>query len=517
MNRSYLIVLCLIQCFAAGCSQLEAVEETATGQKPQNYLVVSLVPPADDFNRAGKILVQRHGGQQILADPDNIIDLLPQLQKRQPDFVAFVVRPEHLDINLVQQILKLSTRVDSDPFVDFSYGFITGRDADAAVKLVKASQAESRNDPGIAQFGVASNQLPRSMEQKTAWPLRKGSVSVTAFMSRGASDEERDDKFIAESMPKLEVAPILLFASHGYPNGLVGGPKAADLKGRDFSGSVALNIACYNGVTSTWFEDDWKTGQVRKRNVDAKESFCLQIIDSGVAAYIAYVSPRPAGPTMMGDAMLVASAGQSVGELQRENANSVVLAHLLSGSDTVEIKEFTDGDVLPADRTPGEIVRAMSTGGLLIGDPAFTPFRKKKDANPVSQTVDSKNDRILVDLHIGTPIFHFFASEPINYWDDRSPAMRLETTVPIDDLKILDVRLVESSFGDAPYRLVAAVEMHEGKRFVRLKAVFERPATGKLQRLVASGIKGRFEVLTTAGDVDTDTSKKIIRREFNGQ
>ena len=137
-------------------------------------------------------------------------------------------------------------------------------------------------------------------------------------MSHGDTDETCDADFIRASMPKMQDGSILLFASHGYPNGLVGGPKASDIRDVDFTGKVAFNIACYTGVTGAWFEDDWKTMRVRRREVEASDSFCLQMIDSGVAGYVAYVSPRPGGPQMMGDALLTGASGLSLGELQRK-------------------------------------------------------------------------------------------------------------------------------------------------------------------------------------------------------
>ena len=83
--------------------------------------------------------------------------------------------------------------------------------------------------------------------------------------------------------------------------------------------------------------------KVRRRNVPASESFCLNMINTGVAGYIAYTCARPAGPTMLGDAMTAAIAGQSLGELRRVDGNSVIVAHLQHGFDTLQIHQEIDG------------------------------------------------------------------------------------------------------------------------------------------------------------------------------
>ncbi len=476
------------------------------------YLVVSLVPADNDFDKAVRHLAERHGCEVLHARPSEVERLIVELKRLQPAHVAFVVDPDDLEQNLVARVMKLSTEIDDDPFVDFAYGFITGRDGQAAMRLIDASISKQTNTAAsIAQFGVASAELPKSIRQTAAWPLRRGSVPVLSYMSRGETDDTRDQRFIEESMVKIDRQPILLFASHGNPDGLVGGPKTKDIRGRDFGGSVALNIACYTGVTKSWYEDDWATGQVRKHDVDREDSFCLQMIDNGVAAYVAYMCPRPAGPTMMGDAVLVAISGKSMGQLRQQDANSIVLAHLLSGSDSLQTSEASDGTRMDPNRKPGELVRQWSTGGILIGDPAYHPFLEKSNADPRIQAVTRKEDRILVDVKVVTPLFHFYCVDQLNYWKDLEPAMRLEAAVPLDDCIVKDVQLISSSFGDADHRLVAVVDVEDGKRILRIKANFSQPSMAQLQRLSKSGVNGQFEILLSTEAALSAKDHRIIR------
>lgn len=482
-----------LSCFSGACASDINESEATSPQSPLTYCVVSLFGDGDSFNVASEELAERHNAFQLHANPNDLNGLLERLLNVQPKYVAFVVRPDDLDINLVNRILKLSTELDDDPFVDFACGVITGRDAEAALRLVQASAKRRHQQPAISQFSVGSSQIPRSMKLQSAWPLRRGVVPMTSCLSRGDTEATRDKDFIRKSLPMLDKSPILLFVSHGYPDGMVGGLKVSDIQGRDFAGSVALNVACYTGVTGTWYEDDWKSGTVKCRTVAPKDSFCLQMIDSGVAAYIAYTCPRPSGMNMMGDAMQIACGGESIGEYFRQVSNSIVLAHLLDGRNSVATKNFSAGDALNPKRTGKEMVLAMSTGGILFGDPAYRPFPAQQGANPVETKVVADGETLSIKLNL-SPLFHFYCGEQLNYWDDNGQAIRLEANVPTTLSNIENVRLSECSLGEQPHRIVAAIEQHEGLQRLHLKAVLPAPATAEFQKLFQSGLSGTFEV-----------------------
>jgi hypothetical protein len=157
------------------------------------------------------------------------------------------------------------------------------------------------------------------------------------------------------------------------------------------------------------------------------------------------------------------------------------------------------------------MVLKMSTGGMLIGDPAYQPFAAKPESDPRVATLRSRGKDILVDIQITTPVFHFFTSEQINYWNDHDPALRLETAVEIGNKQVEHVQLVQSSLGDVPHKLVAAVESHGDKRLLRVKAIFAQPSLVQLQSMVATGVTGTFRILTS----DSSDVPVIIRQTVN--
>ena len=441
------------------------------------YDVVCLVPEGDPYEAAADALAARHDARRLRARPGELASLLPAWRKRPPENVAIVVRPEDLDVNLAGELLAVSTQVDEDPFADFAWGVVTGRTADAAVALVEASDpARPRPEPAVRQFGVGGGQLPRSMAQVGFLAAGRSVVPLMSYLSRGDTDETADRAFIEESLPALDGAPILLLASHGYPDGMVGGLKAADVTGLELSGSVVLNIACYTAVTSRWFEDDWRAGEVAARTCDPADSFALAVLDAAPAAYVAYAGPRPAGPGLMAEAVRVAGSGRSMGELRREAANAVVLAHLMNGRDGAEVRPQSAGERLDSARTPGDVVERMAVGGVLFGDPAFVPFPENTALDPVRLTLTPQGDELRAEVRLETMMPHLFAADELTYWDGRGPSLKLEAAIPLDERAVADVRLSRPPVDGQPHRLVAAIEEHGGRRLLRVKAVQPQPA-----------------------------------------
>jgi hypothetical protein len=62
-------------------------------------------------------------------------------------------------------------------------------------------------------------------------------------------------------------------------------------------GAVVLNVACYTGVTSTWYKSDWRASKWTRQTVAPEDSFSLALLHTGVLGYTAYLCPRPAGPS----------------------------------------------------------------------------------------------------------------------------------------------------------------------------------------------------------------------------
>src|SRR5262249_694067 len=161
-----------------------------------------------------------------------------------PRQVAVVLRPDQLDYVFARAFLQLATEIDDDPFVDFDYGFITGRTPEDALALVAAAQAASqpREADRLAQVCRA---LDRSFLLKQPYHLLGATLPCLQAYVRGRENEAHDRDFVARLLPKLGDAAVVTFIGHGMPREVVGGPDAADLAPLRLPGAVVLNVACY--------------------------------------------------------------------------------------------------------------------------------------------------------------------------------------------------------------------------------------------------------------------------------
>lgn len=483
-----------------------------------SYGVLSLVSADDPYYAAVEELIGVHPGAEVfLTDVEHLESVLPDLQAGSLAQVAIVMRPSQLDINLARRLLALMTKLDGDPLVDVGYGVITGATPHDAVALVQAGQVAARKKPETVMMGVGDRKwVQKSRTSKQPWPIRGGSLPHTQFTI--SSDEStsvdpeaaelapRDQAFIQSCMPKLDGVPLIVLAGHGYPREVVGGPTYQDLQGRDFSGAVVFNVACYTGVTDKWFDIDWQSRKRQMHQVAPEQSFCLNLLKTGVAGYFAYVCPRPSGPTMFADMVSTATQGISLGELQRAQTNRVILAHLQQGFDEVNVPSEIDGASLDAERDVQAILIEMSTGGILFGDPACVPFEAMSGQHPVKIDVQTAGDHRMVDIHVDG-VWHNFVGEQINMWDGK-PTYRLEARIPLGDRHVENIELVELNVSNKKHRIVGVVEEHGGERVLYMKMNFPMQQPSTWSQLFKRGISAKFDVKLTDAP-----QPSIIRRE----
>src|SRR5439155_12185162 len=261
------------------------------GAQEPDYIVADAVGKNDAFHQAAQRLAAHRRGKILPLDLENLNAFRDSLRQKPPRFVAVVLRPEQLDYDLARKFLAMATQIDDDPFVDFSYGFVTGATADEALAFVERSieSEQTRRAPNLGSIGVW--EIARSMEVLGTFPSRDRRIAHLEgrlASSHQLQNESRDTQFIKRFLPKLEGKSVVIFGGHGYPREVVGGPTWKDLADLKLDSAVALNIACYTGVTETWFENDWKERVSRKRKIPMSESFALALLRTGVIGYVAY-------------------------------------------------------------------------------------------------------------------------------------------------------------------------------------------------------------------------------------
>ncbi|MCK5945395.1 MAG: hypothetical protein KAI24_25620, partial [Planctomycetes bacterium] len=460
---------------------LAAAAATLPAQQ-HDYVVLAACADGDAFDRAARHLERHHRALLLRFDPGELAGVAEALAAAAPRHVALVMRPEQIDFGFQRRFLQLATRIDDDPFVDFAFGYITGATGDEALALAERGTARQPK-VGTPRFAGVAGGVDRSRQFDVPVPMGKVVVRQLGIHSAGEQafpDEGRDRAFLAEHLPKLEGCDVVTFIGHGYPHEVHGGPDHRDIRGLRLPGAVALNVACYTGTTDRWYDRDHRRARIVAKRVPGEQSFCLELLRSGVVGYTAYVCPRPAGPELDTDRTALVFDGATLGEARRRDYDKTVLGFLGFGEERLALDDVHDGAKVPRAIDPiRDLMLEGATGGALFGDPACRPFAGMPDKSPVRVAVEAADEAgdehvtVRVKGDAGVLWTHF--SDPTARWGD-SMAMKVHARVPLGDRHATGVEVRELRVGRkvVPTRLLWAVEEDHGERFVQVRVNFER-------------------------------------------
>jgi hypothetical protein len=452
------VLLPALLAFAAGATAAEPAPPHPAGP----YLVLVDPGRGDEFLPAAKALAALHGATVRRFDPQRLDDLLPDLQKTPPRFVAFVLPSEKIDVDMAHDILTLATRVDDDPFVDFEYGFITGRDGAAALRFVERIAAAWRRDYGrtVAQFGTWEGVALPLGQPLSALKALGFSGKDRYVKARDAEDVRR--KAAREALATMTGADALVFFSHGYPDEMALCFKAKDLREwkADLSPAVLFNCACYNGAPGRWYAPG--PGGVADRGVVARDdSVALALLDSGIVGYFAGVDPWH-GPLTMQVFYHVADDGLRLGEAAKRMYDRLTLDFLpgrIRYEPTLKTKDRFAGE--------GTVNRRHNGAGMIFyGDPALAPFARTASRLATAE-VRADGDQMRVTLGVRPVIdgrpgadFMFAVSRLTDYYSvktqnyEKELALEVNRVVPLPpgakDVPLLRVASARSGDRDVP-------------------------------------------------------------------
>ncbi|MCU0863235.1 MAG: hypothetical protein MUC36_05560 [Planctomycetes bacterium] len=461
-----------------------------------DYVVLAATASVDPFDAAAQALVEHHRAELVRFDPAALEPVRAALRRAQPRHVALVMRPEQIEFGFQRRFLQLATELDDDPFVDFAFGYLTGRTGAEALALAQRGIARR---PEPVDDGVADviGGVERSQVGKGVFHLRRQRLDQLQILSAGESvfpAAGRDVEFLRAQLPKLKGRDVVTFVGHGYPREVVGGPTFAELAGLVLDGAVVLNVACYTGVTNRWYEDDWRAAVLHERTVPLDESFCLSLLRTGVVGYTAYLCPRPAGPELATDLAALVVDGMSLGEARRRDYDKTVLGFLGFGEGRLQLEPVEDGaKFAPQREAVRDIMLEGATGGVLFGDPACVPFAARDGEAPVTITTGAQDGAIVVKARAAVHGLYQHCSDPTAEWG-QTMAMRVHARLPLGDRHVTDLVVDELRVGDQPQpsRVLWAIETDRGERFVQLKINFPRPTSS-----LPVGMRMTARLLTT--------------------
>jgi len=428
------------------------------------YLVLVHPGPGDAYLPAARQLAEFHKGEVVRFDAARLDDAFAILKERCPDYVAFVLPPDKIDVDLTHEILVRSTKLDDDPFVDFEYAFITGRDGKAAERFVEQIKAAWKRNYGrkVTLFGSWEGVFPPAAAAPSAFKALKADAEMHFVRTR--DDDAARAKSARAGLDACKDKDLLLFFSHGYPDEMASCFKVPDLKDWRVPGAVLVNCACYNGAPGRWFGPG--AGGVKDMGiVKPEDSVCLAVLDSGVAAYVAGIDPWH-GPLAFQITGLLLDDGMRLGQAAKAMHDRLTLAFLpdpIAFEPTLKNPKRFGGEGVENRRHNG-------AGMIVYGDPAFAPFGESA-THAISGKLTADGDKCHVQFQIGKLLdgppaedFILPLSRLLDYYSVRSAEVQKEASLEV-------YRVFELRKGKARAPSLKVVSAKTGKDDVPTKDV----------------------------------------------
>ena len=436
------------------------------GLDPRGPYVILVSPRArQHMDRSVTTAQAMHPQATVLKlDPERPQDLLPSLRKIQPRYAMLVLRPEEINVHFAWRWLRVSTALDDDPLVDVRSGLITGVDDAAATALLKRTQQACQGKLKLPA-ALIDNFGPNSQFTSDDFQESRSNFMLPIFshkfrqrsISHGSGGFSRPEA--------LNGAGLIHLGGHGTPERIVDGLTARQLSQLPLSPCVVFNGACYTGVTGPWIDQ-----QRKPRQVAARHSFCLQMLQKPVIGYLAALHPDHGMPVYQ-ELEFLAVTGSSLGDVIKYTHDGVVLG---SGGRLPELSSWSKA------ATPAQMMLSGTGSRVLFGDPALkimTPITTPPFAithkTPIQFTARPANPQLTSTF---TDTYHSdLGKGPFN---DRA---LLQVELPQDTVSFQPQVLVcRSWLTQIPYRVVGwALEKEGPRRIAHLQ--IDVPASGMFQ------------------------------------
>lgn len=420
---SILLILFLTACKPSSSNSGNGNGNTDPIDNPSGYFILATMGESDPFYQALLLLQDFRQATILHFDPADLSGLLDKLKEIKPRYLALIMKPLELDINFARRFLMISTQVDDDPFADFSYGFITGANADDARQFVQniidAERGGIENQP-LSISGWAASSLNLVYTSPFSWldylKYQSYHKIILECGNPATLDFFRDNTSLLEKRKLLSVGhngdPHMLWLFEGgnmvedtwdFSPELVENPPVSRLgltshhiAGLSLYPAVALNGACHSGVLkralvegdilATWGDTH---GKIRFYTMSDGFSFALNMLKTGITGYFAPIGSNNANDQSE-DVYNLFLYQEPLGDIHKRSNDALVMGFLgnrpklrifKEGDSTFASETLPSGSYDPSDFGPAK--DAMLSGKanrIYFGDPMFNPF--KNDTAP---------------------------------------------------------------------------------------------------------------------------------------
>jgi hypothetical protein len=367
-------------------------------------------------------------------------------------------------VNFHFEFLERASRLDSDPFVDFSFGYLTGATAEEAVAFAEGIRAAMKRKPAksILEFGPSSQ--PHPLTGGTRHKYADG------FTSRRLA-HENDEGDVPKLLSAAKGIGVLSAWGHGMPDGVAQGMSGEKLRasGLDLHPALYFSGPCYCGVTGRWFRESG--GSVTEETIAPEKSFLLALINARVTAAFTGLDPDR-GETNHHELDHVLITGEPVGMASKSTYDDVVVAYRRP---ELKLPRYVPGKGRPYRDIHDNMISGSACRAL-FGDPRYRPFAKAGE-DPFRVRHEWTKKGLVVTWKGGANLGKTWMPVDINRaggsWTHR---LRFRFELPLDKASKLTkfkVLAVTKDGKDLPYVYpTAALETWGGKLVVHVLIVF---------------------------------------------
>lgn len=183
---------------------------TVAGKNAGNGYVVLIseeTAALPEWKAVADKLADKHGGS-IVTVKDSIFAKLDTLKKMAPRHLAVVARPEEIDRVTVNDLHRLTRRLDDDPYGDCIWGIVTGYTPADAMRIASA-EAPLAISRAMGTTNIDASRFSDSMSitdwQPFQYMEQHGARGKTepAFYTQGLREQEKADASTLGVTPKL--------------------------------------------------------------------------------------------------------------------------------------------------------------------------------------------------------------------------------------------------------------------------------------------------------------------------
>jgi len=444
------------------------------------YLILATTRAAKDYAAAiAKAKALHPDAERVDFDSSDLSDIAKALRERQPRYALVFIEPDELDVNFAWRWVTMASQLDDDPFVDVRTGFITGASAEAAEAFVGriAAAADGRLQLPGAFIDDAG---PPERGDQQYFNMSGGSMFVPVLQERFSARSLWHGKgsFTDGRLGSLDGAGLLHFGGHGHPDRIDDGLTAEQIPKLKLAPCVVFSGACYTGVTRRWF--DGSGARLVESAAAPDRCFCLNLLRKDVVAYLAAVHPDHGMPVYQ-EMEYLAFRGAPLGDVIKHTHDGVVIG---AGGKMPAFEQLADGMARP-NWTPADVMLKGTAARILFGDPSLVAC-EAFTRPPFTTTVEAEGRALRVTATLANPALKSTFTD--TYRNDLNPQ------APYNDRALLVVDLppewqaveaveeirVRAGGKALPHRLVGyALERDQGER--RLHVQVDLPAQGFYQ------------------------------------